>query len=207
LLFAQYGAVVTGFDISEESVRVAHARARAIQTGLPFMPLFQVKNIEELPEYPGRGGPYDLVHSFGVLHHTPHPDRVLTGLKGWFKPGGELRLMLYNRYSWKAFWILAKYGKMQFWRWAELVQRYSEAQEGSPWTTTWTPRLAGKLLTQTGYDVRSMKVDHIFPYRVEDYRKGNYVQEWQWRLMGPTLFHWLERRIGWHLMVCATPMA
>jgi hypothetical protein len=96
---------------------------------------------------------------------------------------------------------------MQFWRWAELVQRYSEAQEGSPWTTTWTPRLVGKLLTQTGYDVRSMKVDHIFPYKVEDYRKGKYVQEWQWRLLGPQVFKWLEKRIGWHLMVCATPMA
>src|ERR1700739_509502 len=59
--------------------------------------LFHCRNAEEfLPD-----GPFDLIWSFGVLHHTPHPEKVLRLAHERLKLDGDLRIMLYAKYSWK----------------------------------------------------------------------------------------------------------
>ena len=42
--------------------------------------------------------------------------------------------MVYNRWSWKVIWILARYGKGQFWKLDKLIADNSEAQNGCPVT-------------------------------------------------------------------------
>ena len=56
--------------------------------------------------------------------------------------------MVYYRYSWKAMWILFKYGKLQFWKLKELVAKYSEAETGCPITYTYSKKDAAQLLSQ-----------------------------------------------------------
>lgn len=198
ITFAAAGADVTAIDISARSVEIAEKRAAAYK--LPNL-RFVCGDIEELPRYV-EPQHFDLVYSFGVLHHTPRPERVVALLrKHYMGADSTLKLMLYNRYSWKAFWILAIYGRFRFWRWAELIARHSEAQTGCPITRTYTPRLARELLE--GFTIEDMRVDHIFPYRVRDYVNYRYVREWYWRVLPPRLFRWLERRIGWHLLITA----
>jgi 2-polyprenyl-3-methyl-5-hydroxy-6-metoxy-1,4-benzoquinol methylase len=193
--FAVAGAHVTAVDISPRSIEIARKRAKAYKLPIRFL----CGDIEELPHIL-EPQTFDLVYSFGVLHHTPRPERVIAHLRDHYMgPGSTLKLMLYNRYSWKAFWILAAYGKFQFWRWAELIARHSEAQTGCPITRTYTPELVREMLD--GFIIEDLRVDHIFPYRIKDYVKYRYVREWYWRVLPPRWFRWLERHIGWHMLV------
>jgi hypothetical protein len=51
--------------------------------------------------------------------------------------------------------------------------------------------------------VEEISVEHIFPYRISDYKNYKYVKEWYFRIMPQPLFRWLERHFGWHLCITA----
>jgi hypothetical protein len=99
------------------------------------------------------------------------------------------------------FWILATYGRCQFWKLDELIARYSEAQTGCPITYSYG-RTDLRRLLGSGFKANDMFVDHIFPYRIQDYVQYRYVKEWYFRYLPPALFRRLEQTFGWHL--CAT---
>jgi len=147
--------------------------------------------------------PYDLIYSFGVIHHTPRPERAVNQMRYYAQPGTTVKIMVYYRYSWKVLWILLTYGKGQFWRLAELIAQHSEAQTGCPVTYTYTRREARQLLESAGFKVREMWVDHIFPYRIPDYIQYRYVKTWYFRWLPKPVFRWLERNFGWHLCITA----
>jgi len=198
--FARHGASVTGVDLSDKSLDVARRRAEVY--GLQGRICFCAGNAEDLSTFlPVE--PYDLIYSFGVIHHTPHPERVLEQVRGYVHPGSTIKIMIYHRYSWKVLWILLSYGKGQFWRLADLVARHSEAETGCPVTYTYTRSEARALLEGAGFRVKATFVDHIFPYRIPDYVQYRYVMVWYFRWLPAPLFRWLERRFGWHLCVTA----
>ncbi|MBN1439001.1 MAG: class I SAM-dependent methyltransferase [Anaerolineales bacterium] len=197
--FARAGAAVTAVDLSERSLELARRRAEVF--GLADKITFRTADAERLAESI-RPEPYDLVYSFGVIHHTPHPERVIGQIRDHFvRPESELKLMVYHRKSWKVLWILLAEGKGAFWKLDELVARNSEAQTGCPVTYTYTPAGARALLR--GFRVESMFVDHIFPYRIADYVNYRYVKNWYFRILPPAVFRLLERRFGWHLCLTA----
>jgi SAM-dependent methyltransferase len=200
--FARYGAWVTAVDLSEKSLGIARQRAEVY--GLQHRIRFYVGDSENLRTFLPCDT-YDLVYSFGVIHHTPHPERVLAELCHYLRPGGTIKIMVYHRYSWKVCQILLGYGKGRIWRLADLVARHSEAQTGCPVTYTFTRRQARQLLEAYNFRVTEVWVDHIFPYAIPDYVQYRYTKEWYFRLAPPALFHWLERHFGWHL--CLTAVA
>jgi 2-polyprenyl-3-methyl-5-hydroxy-6-metoxy-1,4-benzoquinol methylase len=197
--FARAGAQVTVVELSDESVRIARQRAEVF--GLDDQITFYNGNAEELnrllpPEQ------FDLAYSFGVIHHSPHPERILEQVRHYLKPGGTLKLMVYNRHSWKVFWMVLKYGKGNFRRMRELIARHSEAQFGSPVTYAYTEDELRELLARHGYRVTGAFVEHIFPWRIRDYVAYRYIKVWYLRWLPERVFRALERRFGWHL--CAT---
>jgi SAM-dependent methyltransferase len=144
---------------------------------------------------------FDLIYSFGVIHHTPHPEAVLEQLRQYAGPGTTVKIMVYHRRSWKVGAILATEGRGRFWKLAELVAKNSEAQTGCPVTYTYTRAEGRRLLEQHGFRVTKVEVEHIFPYRIADYVKYQYVREWYFRWMPERMFRALERRLGWHLLL------
>jgi SAM-dependent methyltransferase len=68
-------AALAAFDLAG-SVRKASA------TALPF-----------------KDGSFDVVYSFGVLHHIPDVDAAIREIRRVLRPGGELLVMVYNRTS------------------------------------------------------------------------------------------------------------
>lgn len=170
--FARHGAQVTAVELSEKSLAIARQRAEVYD--LQHRIRFYLGNAEELTTFVPVE-PYDLVYSFGVIHHTPHPERVIEQMRHYVQPGSTVKIMVYHRYAWKVLWILLTYGKGQFWRLAELVARHSEAQTGCPVTYTFTRREARDLLERYGFRVTEMWVDHIFPYRIPDYVNHDYA--------------------------------
>ena len=198
--FARNGAHVAAVDLSEKSLEMARKRAEVF--GLADRIRFFHGSAESLSDLVP-ADTFDLVYSFGVIHHTPHPDRVLEQVRNYVRPGSTVKIMVYNRYSWKVFWILMTYGKGQFWRLAEMVARHSEAETGCPVTYTYTKRELRELLERHGFRVKQMRVEHIFPYRIRDYVQYRYVKEWYFRWMPEALFRAIEHLLGWHLCVTA----
>jgi len=198
--FARHGAVITAVDLSEKSLAIAQERAKIF--GLTDRISFHQANAEQLSSVVPVEQ-YDLVYSFGVVHHSPHPDRVLAEVRRYLKPGGQLKLMVYHRYSWKVFWILLSYGHGRFWDADEIVARHSEAQTGCPVTYTYSRAQGRRFIEAHGFHVTDLHTDHIFPYRIPDYVEYRYVREWYFRWMPDHWFRAFEHAFGWHLLATA----
>jgi 2-polyprenyl-3-methyl-5-hydroxy-6-metoxy-1,4-benzoquinol methylase len=198
--FARAGADLTAVELSGESLSIAAQRADIM--GLTDRIRFVQANAEELTSALDEE-PYDLVYSFGVVHHTPHPERALSEMRALTAPGGTLKLMIYHRRSWKVFWTVAAQGRGRFWRADELIAQHSEAETGCPVTFAYTRSQARELVEGSGFQVQDLRIDHVFPYRVRDYVEYRYVKEPYFRWMPEPLFNAFERRFGWHLLVTA----
>jgi ubiquinone/menaquinone biosynthesis C-methylase UbiE len=200
--FARHGALVTAVDLSPQSLELARKRVGVY--GLQDQVRFYSGSAEDLSSFvPAE--PYDLIYSFGVIHHTPHPERVVDQMRHYAKPGTTIKLMVYYRHSWKVFWILMGYGKGQFWRLKGLVAEHSEAQTGCPVTYTYTREEGRRLIESSGFKATEVYAEHIFPYRIPQYVKYEYVKDWPWNWTPDPMFRWMERHFGWHL--CLTAVA
>ncbi len=199
--FARAGATVTVAELSEKSMEIAEQRAATF--GLCDRIAFHNGNAEELERFvPPQA--FDLVYSFGVIHHSPHPERIVEQITRFVEPGSTLKVMVYNRRSWKVLWIVLKYGKGNFRGTRRLIAEHSEAQFGSPVTYAYTRRELADLLGRHGFRITEMFVDHIFPWRIPDYVEYRYVKVWYFRWIPRPLFRRLERLLGWHLCATAT---
>ena len=197
--FARSGAYVTAVDVSEKSLEIA--RKRAAVYGLGNIDFIQA-NAEELTSALESAN-FDLVYSFGVVHHTPEPQRALRQMTSLLRPGGCLKIMVYHRHSWKVMNVLVTYGRGAFWKLDEIIARHSEAQEGCPVTYTYTKTQMHQIMSQLGLRTESISIDHIFPWRIRDYIEYRYRKLWYFAALPPSVFRRLEQRFGWHLCVTA----
>jgi ubiquinone/menaquinone biosynthesis C-methylase UbiE len=200
--FAWHGAEVTAVDLTETSLDLARRRARVF--GLEDRVRFIQANAENL----SKSVPverYDLVYSFGVIHHTPDPERVLEEIRKYVTPESTVKIMVYNRWSWKVLCILLGYGKGQFWKLNRLIADYSEAEIGCPVTYSYSRASGRRLLEKHGFRVTGVMVDHIFPYSIPEYVEYQYKMVWYFRWIPRPLFRALERAFGWHLCLTAQP--
>lgn len=183
--FARAGAQYSAIELSSVSLDVAKKRFDVFGLDGRFLQ----GNSEELASFfPGET--FDLVYSFGVIHHTPRPRKVITEIRHLMAPGGELRIMIYAKNSWKDIMIEAGFDQ-------------PEAQSGCPIAFTYEAAEARALLD--GFDVISLQQHHIFPYIPEKYVKYEYEAQPWFRAMPPEMFAALEHRLGWHMCVAATP--
>lgn len=181
--FARAGADYTAIELSDESLKLARRRFEVF--GLNGR--FYSGNAEELSAIVPVET-YDLVYSFGVIHHAPHPEKIVAEVKRYLGPDSEFRLMLYARNSWKN--IMIEAGLDQ-----------PEAQSGCPIAFTYTHDEVRALLRD--YTITELRQDHIFPYVVEKYVRHEYeLQPW-FQAMPPGMFRALEQSLGWHTLITA----
>lgn len=88
------GARVSGIDLTDEAL--ANVRKRLEVYALPVPEHLSVGDAENLSF---ESGTFDLGYSFGVLHHSPNTEKAVAELVRVVKPGGEFKIMLYNRHS------------------------------------------------------------------------------------------------------------
>jgi len=201
--FARAGAEVVAVDLSERSLELARQRAQVF--GLANV-RFVAANVERLADsLPVE--PFDLIYSFGVLHHTPDPDAALRALRPYLAPDGTLKAMVYHRRSYKTASILARAllrdGPGVLRDPDRVVARHSEAQTGCPVTYTYTRSEARAWLGRAGLRAERLEVDHIFPWRIPEYVEHRYRREWWFAAIPQPMFRVLERMLGWHLCITA----
>jgi 2-polyprenyl-3-methyl-5-hydroxy-6-metoxy-1,4-benzoquinol methylase len=198
LNFARAGAQVTAVELSDESARLARKRLELY--GVSGRATIHVGDAEDLPSLlPAQS--FDLVYSFGVIHHSPHPRRIAEHIRHYMTPASELRLMVYSRISYKLFWIMKQEGIWDLSRIDELLARNSEAQSGCPVTYSYDDESAAALLD--GFQILEMRKAHIFTWDVDAYVRHEYVKAPEWANVSDEELARLERELGWHLLIRA----
>jgi len=100
-LMTRAGARVSAVDLSPTSVEAT--RKRLELKGL------QAKVIEaDAEELPFPRASFDFIWSWGVIHHSSRTGRVVREIARVLRPGGECRIMVYNRASTWAYSILLR---------------------------------------------------------------------------------------------------
>lgn len=91
--FAEYGPEVVAMDFSRS---VEGARRRLFEKG--FEVSHKVHHLQgNVLELPLLARSFDMVHTSGVLHHTPSTYRAFRSIGRAVKPGGKLYVQLYRR--------------------------------------------------------------------------------------------------------------
>ncbi len=88
------GSVASGIDLTEEALD--HLRHRIDDYQLPQPERIEVGDAENLPF---EANSFDLGYSFGVLMCTPDTEKAIRELVRVVRPGGEVKIMMYNRHS------------------------------------------------------------------------------------------------------------
>ena len=121
--FAEAGAILHGVDLTERAIE--HTRNRFALLGLESN--LRVGDAESLPFGDKQ---FDLVYSWGVLHHSPDTPQAIREVFRVLKPGGSARIMIYYKYSLVGFMLWLRYGLMRgrpFLSLKEVYSRYLES--------------------------------------------------------------------------------
>jgi SAM-dependent methyltransferase len=129
------GANATGVDLSPESIE--RARRRCQLAG--YQPDLRVADAEQLPF---ADNSFDVLYSYGVMHHSPNTPQCIREAWRVLKPGGQARIMVYHHPSITGAMLWLRYGIL---RGKSLRQSAFDHLE-SPGTKTYTRTEALHLL-------------------------------------------------------------
>lgn len=181
--FAKNGANYTGIELSDVSLDITKKRFEVYN----LFGNFYRGNAEQLIDFlPIKI--YDLIYSFGVIHHSPNPNKIIDQIKNYVNKNSIIKIMLYAKNSWKKIMI------------DEGLDQY-EAQSECPIANTYTYDDVITLLD--GFEIINFSQTHIFPYKIEEYKKNIYIKQPWFDVMPLNIFKSLENKLGWHLLITA----
>jgi len=193
--FVKNGANLTAVDISEKSLEICKKRFEVFGLNANLI----CNNAETSSDIIPIDKKFDLVYSFGVIHHSESPEKIVDNVYNFLKDGGEFKLMLYSKYSFKLFDFMYKMGMNDFSKSDEIIQKFAEAQTGCPRALTYTFSQARKLLDK--FDIISMHKDHIFKYDIQEYIEGKYVVRDCFKNMSTQQYSEMCEEVGWHTLI------
>ncbi len=136
--WGQSGADLFGVDLTDRAIE--HARERLAVFGLKST--LAVGDAERLA-FPDNS--FDIVYSWGVLHHTPDTPRAFKEVLRVLRPGGVARIMIYSTWSIIGLMLWVRYALLKLRPWWSLKRVYAEYLE-SPGTKAYTIREAHGLM-------------------------------------------------------------
>ena|SRR5581483_10334745 len=131
------GADAVGIDLTLAAVEATSRRCVAAG----FKPDLRVADAEHLPFAEGS---FDIVYSYGVLHHSPDTAACIREAIRVLRPGGTVKLMLYNNPSLTGLMLWLRYGIWRGWSLRETVYQKLESPGTKTFSKTWVrAQLAG----------------------------------------------------------------
>jgi ubiquinone/menaquinone biosynthesis C-methylase UbiE len=121
---------LTGVDLTERAVELTTERL----TLEGLTPNVRVADAENLP-FPD--GSFDVVYSYGVLHHSPNTARAIDEVHRVLRAGGVARVMIYHRHSIVGAMLWTRFALLRGRPWTSLAEVYSKYLE-SPGTKAFT---------------------------------------------------------------------
>ena len=121
--FAEAGALLTGVDLTQRAI--THTRKRFEILSLKSD--IQMADAENLPF---SDDTFDIVYSWGVLHHSPDTQKAIDEVLRVLKPGGVAKIMIYHTYSFVGFMLWIRYAFLTlrpFTSLASIYQKYLES--------------------------------------------------------------------------------
>ena len=130
--YAKNGSIVSGVDLTENAIDITKKHLETFKLSYDKLLVADAENL------PFENNYFDLVYSFGVLHHTPNTEKGVQEVLRVLKPGGKFIIMLYSK-GWKHYikrlfifgllkGYLFKYG------YEKTVNKTTEVQGNSPLT-------------------------------------------------------------------------
>jgi len=194
--FARAGVDLTVIEFSRESLELCKKRFDVFNLRATFI----LGDVEKLSEFLPKQK-FDLIYSFGVIHHTPNPAKAFKEISGYMDSNTELRVMLYSKISFKLFWVMMENGGRDLSNMQNLIRENAEAQYGCPVAYTYTFEEIREMLQNCGINIEKIWKDHIFSYDIDNYKNNVYVKDKYWKNVDEKLFKDFERELGWHTMV------
>jgi ubiquinone/menaquinone biosynthesis C-methylase UbiE len=124
--FARAGAILSGIDLTDRAVANTQQRLNvfALKSNL------RVGDAEALPF---ADASFDVVYSWGVIHHSPDTPTAAREILRVLAPGGRFAVMIYHRYSMVGYMLWLRYALLKL----HLDDIYSQYLE-SPGTKAYT---------------------------------------------------------------------
>jgi SAM-dependent methyltransferase len=188
------GALATGVDLSAASIE--RARQRCELAG--YQPDLRVADAEQLPF---ADDSFDVVYSYGVMHHSPSTAQCIREAWRVLKPGGQARIMVYHHPSITGAMLWLRYGILGG---KSLRQSVFDHLE-SPGTKTYTRDEALSLLD--GFKDVKMRLayspgDLLLHQPSARFQSSFY--RIAWKLFPRTLVRTFGRKWGLFLLITAT---
>jgi len=97
---------LVGMDLTQRAAEftINRLRLEGLSSGVV------VANAESMP-FPDCS--FDIIYSWGVLHHTENTEAAISELFRILRPGGTARVMIYHKYSIVGFMLWARYSLMR----------------------------------------------------------------------------------------------
>lgn len=196
--FVRNGAILTVVELSEESLKICKERFKVYGLDATFL----VGSVETLGNIIGDQH-FDLIYSFGVIHHTPNPPKAIEQISKFMNKDTELRIMLYSKISYKLFWVMMENNIKHIDNMENTIRQNAEAQYNCPVAFTYTFNEIIDMLGEHSINVEKIWKDHIFTYDIPNYKKNKYVKDQYWDGVDEKLFKQFENELGWHTLVIA----
>lgn len=135
--FAEAGADLYGIDLTERAIEHTGSRLQAFGLNSTLA----VGDAEHL-EFPEQT--FDLVYSWGVLHHSPDTPKAVAEVHRVLKCGGGARAMIYHKWSMIGLMLWVRYGLLAGKPWRSLRSIYAGHLE-SPGTKAYSVAEARRL--------------------------------------------------------------
>lgn len=135
--FAEAGADLTGIDLTERAI--THAGRR-----LKLFGLHSRLSTGDAENLPFDSGSFDVVYSWGVIHHSPNTARAVAEIHRVLRKGGVARIMIYHTWSLVGYMLWLRYALLRLRPWMSLADVYARYLE-SPGTKAYSTQQARQM--------------------------------------------------------------
>jgi ubiquinone/menaquinone biosynthesis C-methylase UbiE len=220
LEFAKRGANYTGVDLTPHSIELARERFGLFGVNGKFVAV----NAEEKLPFPDAS--FDHAYSFGVIHHSPDPARIVGEIHRVLRKGGSFTVMLYNRTSIN-YYIEIMFLRKLF-RWFLLPSFMPKLLSSLPGLDRWkleghrelflkNPNMSKQQWISINTDGPFCPLADVYDEKQAAALFKNFTnvrqEVWEfnrehWSILGKlipvSVERWLGRRWGWHRMIYGT---